>query len=115
MSEEYVKFEDGITMTLAQRNTEEIKELKKTINSLSLFVHGKTLTPHGWKVERHEEIKQKAWDMYKKMQLLADYQLLAARKHKDFFSEDILPALKIAWKRAEGFYNFAKEKEKQDA
>jgi len=83
---------------------EDIKKLKKELNELSLFVYGKTLTPHGWKVEKYEEIKKLARQVY-----LCSIHFLPRKKAFNAAELD------HCWGMAEGFYKLAKEKqEKKD-
>lgn len=53
--------------------------------------------------QRHEEIKQRAWELYQTQFSLADG------------IDDKLKRLRICWLTAEMFYNFAKEKEREEA
>lgn len=69
--------------------------------------------------QKHEKIEQKAWELYQKMQLLTDELFFKDSENKDtrfkdFVSEDNLTMMKIAWLRAEKFYEFAKEKEREE-
>lgn len=68
--------------------------------------------------QKHEEIKRMAFKIYTKMQLLDDELFFKRMREdeqeinfKDFNGEKLTPILKIAWERAENFYEYAKEKE----
>lgn len=80
-------------LTLEERNSERIDALEKELNKLSLFVYGKTLTPHGWVVAKHEEIKRIAEQIF-------------VHWNKDG-NPKVNPA--TAWENAEDFYKYAKE------